>query len=312
MRVGVVGVGNMGFHHARIYSELSRDGIVEFVGVADLNFERAKEVGKKFGVNAFRDYRDLLKIVDAVSIAVPTNFHYDVSMDFIEHGISVLVEKPISDSVEKAREMVRAAEIEGVKLMVGHVERFNPAVLKLKELIDCRKIGDLITMSAKRLGPFNPSASETNVIIDLAIHDIDIMCFLTESEVEEVYARCKRILGNSEDYALINLKFRDFDGMVETNRLTRHKVRNLSVVSLNNFFQLDYIQQEITAFQEDGIRRIEVQKREPLRGEIESFIECVKRDKKPPVDGEAGLYALIVATKALESSKRNEVLKVIR
>jgi UDP-N-acetylglucosamine 3-dehydrogenase len=312
MKVGVVGVGNMGFHHARIYAELSRDGIVEFLGVADLNFERAKEVAKKFGVSAFSDYRDLLGVLDAVSIAVPTKLHYDVSMDFIRHGVNVLVEKPISDSVEKAREMVRAAEIEGVKLMVGHVERFNPAVLKLKELIDRGKIRDLITMSARRLGPFNPSASETGVIIDLAIHDIDIMCFLTESEVEEVYARCRRVLGSSEDYALINLKFRNFDGVVETNRLTRHKVRNLSVVSLNGLFQLDYIQQEITAFQEDGIKKVDVQKREPLRGEIESFIECIERDKKPPVDGEVGLYALIVATEALESSRRNEVLKVIR
>ena len=311
MRVGVIGVGNMGFHHARIYAEMAREGILEFVGIADLNFERAKEVGEKFGVRAFGDYRELLNIVDAVSIAVPTKLHYEVSVEFIRKGVSVLVEKPICDSVEKAREMIRLAEMEGVKLMVGHVERFNPAVLKLKELIRKGELGELITMSARRLGPFNPNASETNVVVDLAIHDIDVMRFITGSEIEQVYARCRRIVGISEDYALIYLKFgNSLDCVIETNRLTPQKIRNLSAVCLKAFANLDYIQQDLFILGDDGIKRVEVQKREPLRNEIESFIECIKKDRRPLVDGECGLYALMVAIKALESSKKNEVLEV--
>ena len=149
LRVGVVGVGNMGFHHARIYSELAKEGKVELVGVADANFERAKEVASKFNTKAFSDYRGLIGRVDAISIAVPTSLHRQVALDFIENGVSVLVEKPIAESIESAQEIIRAARKNNVTLMVGHVERFNPAVLKLKEVLDEDLIGKVVTLTAK-------------------------------------------------------------------------------------------------------------------------------------------------------------------
>lgn len=310
MRFAVVGVGNMGYHHTRIYSELAKEGKVEFVGVSDAKMERAKEVAERFGTRAFKDYKELLGLVDAVSIAVPTSLHYDVAMDFIKAGVHVLVEKPIADSIEKAKRMIEEAERNGVILMVGHVERFNPAVLKLKELISNGEIGEVITMSAKRVGPFNPRVSETSVILDLAVHDIDVMSFLVDSTVREVYAKSRKIYGTAEDYGLILVSFEnEIDGIVETNRLTPYKFRNLNVVSSKGALQLDYIEQKLVGYTVDK-REIEVERREPLKVELQNFIESVLNGKKPLVDGYTGLKALIVAFKALESSKRNEVVKV--
>ncbi|RLF88563.1 gfo/Idh/MocA family oxidoreductase, partial [Thermococci archaeon] len=189
LRVGVVGVGNMGRHHARIYSELSKEGKVEFVGVADANLERAKEVASQFKTKAFGDYEELVERVDAVSIAVPTSLHRQVALEFIEHGANVLVEKPIAESIESAQEIIRAAKKNDVILMIGHVERFNPAVLKLKEILDENLIGKVVTLTAKRVGPLPPQIKDVGVIIDLAVHDIDVMSFLLERNVRKVYAR---------------------------------------------------------------------------------------------------------------------------
>jgi len=311
MRVAVIGVGNMGYHHARIYSEFAKEGKVELVGVSDANAYRAKEVAEKFGTRAFKDYRELLGFVDAVSIAVPTPLHYEVAMDFIKAGVHVLVEKPIADSVEKAEEMIREAEKNGVVLMVGHVERFNPAVLKLKELISAGELGEVITMSAKRVGPFNPNFSNTNVILDLAVHDIDVMSFLIDSKVREVYARARKIYGKADDYSLIMLSFENkVDGIVETNRLTPYKFRTLSIVSSKGALQLDYIEQKLLEYTMEKKREIEVERKEPLKLEIQNFIESVLEDKKPLVDGYTGLRAIIIAFKAMESSKKNEVVRV--
>lgn len=310
LRVGVVGVGNMGFHHARIYSELTKEGKVELIGVADVNFDRAKEVAKKFNTVAFRNYKELIGSVDAVSVAVPTHLHSSVSIEFLKAGVSVLVEKPIADSVEKAREMIREAEKSRAILMVGHVERFNPAVLKLKEIISSGEIGDIITMSAKRVGPFDPRVLETSVIVDLAVHDIDVMRFLYDSDIKEIYASSKTILGATDDYAILFMKFEGCDGVIETNRLTPRKIRTLNVVGSKGVIWLDYIAQDLILAKNDHTERIEVQKREPLRVEIEHFIECIEKGSTPVTDGESGLYALKVALKAVESSRRGEVLKI--
>ncbi|MEM3896426.1 MAG: Gfo/Idh/MocA family oxidoreductase, partial [Archaeoglobaceae archaeon] len=268
MRVAVIGVGNMGYHHARIYSEFAKEGKVELVGVSDVNAYRAKEVAEKFGTRAFKDYRELLGFVDAVSIAVPTPLHYEVAMDFIKAGVHVLVEKPIADSVEKAEEMIREAEKNGVVLMVGHVERFNPAVLKLKELISAGELGEVITMSAKRVGPFDGRNSNVNVIIDLAVHDIDIMGFLLNSKVCYVYSKARRILGETEDYALITLRFENnTDGIVETNRLTPYKLRLLNTVGSKGVAELYYIHQKLCVYKDNIVKEVEIAKREPLKVE---------------------------------------------
>ncbi|MDK2783378.1 MAG: UDP-N-acetylglucosamine 3-dehydrogenase [Thermococcaceae archaeon] len=312
LRVGVVGVGNMGFHHARIYSELAKEGKVELVGVADANFERAKEIASKFNTKAFSDYKGLIGRVDAVSIAVPTSLHRQVALDFIENGVSVLVEKPIAESIESAQEIIRAARKNNITLMVGHVERFNPAVLKLKEVLDENLIGKIVTLTAKRVGPLPPQIKDVGVIIDLAVHDIDIMSFLIERNVRKVYAKAgsvKNSLG-LDDYGILMLDFEIATGIVETNRLTPHKVRTLTVVGTEGIAELDYITQKLVLYDHEWVREAKVQFKEPLRNELEHFVECVKKKERPLVSGEDGLHALMVAIKALESANRNEPVEL--
>jgi len=313
LRVGVVGVGSMGFHHARVYSELAKEGKVELVGVADANFERAKEVAKKFKTLPYSDYRELAEEnLDAVSIAVPTSLHKQAALNFIERGTSVLVEKPIAESIESAGVIIRAAEKNGVVLMVGHIERFNPAVLKLKELIEKGELGDIVTISAKRVGPMAARIRDVGIIIDLGVHDIDVISYLFGRPIEEVYARAGNVIhpAGVEDHALITLGFKDGSGIVETNWLTPHKIRTLNVVGTGGIAYLDYIEQSLRLYNDEWIKEAKIRKREPLRNELEHFIECVERGKRPIVDGEAGLHALRVALLAQESARTGKVLEV--
>jgi len=314
LRVAVVGVGHMGYHHARIYSKLQKDGIVELVGVADINEERAKGVAKEFGTKAFSDYRELLHLgVNAVSVAVPTRLHYEVSMFFIKSGVHVLVEKPIADTVEKAFEMAREAERQGVVLLVGHIERYNPAVRRLKDEIRRGILGDVVTLSAKRIGPFNPRVSDVSVVIDLATHDIDIITYLTESRPVRVYAKARRIHEDSraEDYALIIVTLEnEINGVVETNRLTPYKLRMLYVVGTRGVANLNYTEQKLEIH--NGLYAMEaiIERDEPLKLEIQHFIECVRGVAKPLTPGIVGLQALMVTQAALNSSRRGEVVEI--
>lgn len=314
LRVGVVGVGNMGYHHARVYSELAKEGKVELVGVADANLERAKEVAKEFGTTAYDNYMELAKNgLDAVSIAVPTSLHKQVALEFIENGASVLVEKPIAESIESAEEIINVARKNGVTLMVGHVERFNPAVLKLKESIQNGLLGDVVSISAKRVGPMAIRIRDVGVIIDLGVHDIDVIKFLFDDKVRKVYARAGSVKhpAGVEDHALIMLAFSNGkSGIVETNWLTPHKTRTLTAVGTEGIAYLDYIDQRLIIYNTKWEREAKVNKREPLRNEIEHFLECVVNHTTPLISGEDGLHALKVALKALESARRDEIVEV--
>ena len=313
LRVGVVGVGMMGQHHARVYSELAKEGKVELVGVADANFERAKEIARKFGTIPYADYRELVKEnLDAVSIVVPTSLHKDVALEFIRAGTSVLVEKPIADTIENARAIIEAAKEAGVTLMVGHIERFNPAVLRLKELISQGELGKLVTINAKRVGPMAARIRDVGIIIDLGVHDIDVISYLFGEKVRTVYARAGNVVhpAGVEDHALITLGFDDGTGIVETNWLTPHKTRTLTVVGTGGIAYLNYIEQSLRLYNSDWIKEAKIQKREPLRNELEHFLECVETGKRPIVDGEAGLHALRVALLAQESARTGKVMEV--
>ena len=313
LRVGVVGVGMMGQHHVRVYSELAREGEVELVGIADANFERAKELARKYGTIPYADYRDLAREnLDAVDIAVPTSLHREVALEFINQGTSVLVEKPIADTVENAEAIIKAAEEKGVTLMVGHIERFNPAVLRLRELIERGELGKVVTISAKRVGPMAARIRDVGIIIDLGVHDIDVISYLFGERVRTVYARAGNVLhpAGVEDHALITLGFEDGTGIVETNWLTPHKTRTLNVVGTGGIAYLDYIEQSLKLYNNEWVKEAKIERKEPLKNEIEHFIECIETGKKPIVDGEAGLHALKVALLAQESAKTGKVLEV--
>ena len=313
-RVAVVGVGRMGYNHARVLKELEKKGLAVLAAVVDVDGVRARAVAGEFGTRALTDYRELVELgVDAVVVAVPTKLHYEVASFFVESGLDVLVEKPIADSVEKAEKLVRAAEEKGVVLMVGHVERFNPAVERLVEEVEAGALGELITMSARRIGPFNPRVSDVSVVIDLAFHDIDVMISLAQSKPVSVYARARKMHGESlaEDYAFITLHFESgVDGFIETNRLTPRKVRALDVVGVKGVAHLDYIEQKLVILDDKYVREAVIERAEPLARELQHFIECVKGGAEPRVTGRDGLNALVVAEAALKSSREGRVVEL--
>ena len=194
LRVGVVGLGMMGQPHARIYSQLQ----CELVGVVGANLERAKKIGERYSTKYYTDYTKLMPHVDAVSIVVPTTLHRQVATDFIKQGIHCLVEKPIASNLEEAEEMIQAADENHTKLMVGRVERFNPAVLRLKQIIDEGILGKLMIISTRRVGPFVSRIRDVGIIIDSATHDIDIARYLVGKEPVEVFSKVGRFKHQKE------------------------------------------------------------------------------------------------------------------
>ncbi|MBA2869081.1 UDP-N-acetylglucosamine 3-dehydrogenase [Methanococcus maripaludis] len=310
LNVAVVGIGVMGYNHARIYNDLQKDGKVNLVGLSDMNQVRLNDVSEEFHTKAFSNYMDLLdENLDAVSIVVPTFLHKEVALPFIKKGISVLIEKPIADTLENAKEIIEEAEKNNVILSVGHVERFNPAVLKLKEHIEKGSLGEIVTMTAKRVGPMTTRIADAGVILDLAVHDIDVMAFLANSKVKNIHALAKNVKhpnNNAEDYALIISSFENnINGIIEVNRLTPHKTRTLNVVGTNGIAYLDYMNQDLTLYDEEWVKTAKINKEEPLKKEISHFIDCVQNKKKPIVTGLDGIHALETAILALKSSKGN-------
>jgi len=305
IRAGVIGVGAMGKHHSRIYNEMKG---VELVGVADVDERRAAEVAAKYNTEAFTDCERLLKKdLDAVSIAVPTSMHKEIALKAANYGVHMLVEKPIAESLKSADAIIDAARRENLKLMVGHVERFNPAILKLKELISAGELGHIISISCRRVGPYPPRIRDVGIIIDLAVHDIDAISYLYGKRALSVYS----IAGNSfhikEDYASILLQYEDKkSGMVETNWLTPHKIRKLTVTGTGGVAHADYLEQSLEIWEEGGVREVEIEKREPLKNELEHFIHAIMNDEEPSPSGEEGKNTLYVAISAIESYEKGK------
>lgn len=302
IRIGVVGVGNMGRHHARVYYELMKEGFdIEFVGVVDKDIKRAREIANKYGTKAYYNHIDLIKNgVNAVSIAVPTTLHKDISLDFIRNGIHVLVEKPIATTFQDAKIMVEEARKNNIVLMVGHIERFNPAVQKLKELLNRGLLGKPIVLTARRVGPLPPQIKDTGVVIDLAVHDIDIIYYLTGKEITNITVKSGCILHPQkyEDYTVILMELQDTIGIIEANWLTPYKLRKLYITGEKAVAELDYITQDLIIQDKEFTIKVRVNKQEPLKNELKHFIECIKHNKKPIITGEEALYILHVLEKA--------------
>ncbi len=310
IKAAVIGVGNMGQHHVRVYSEIKG---VELVAVCDLDLKRGWEIAQRNKTRFFRSYKHLIKEnpdLDVVSIAVPTAYHQEVACYFLNNGINVLLEKPIADSVEKASRIIQSANKNRVKLMIGHIERFNPAVLKLKELIDKGKLGRIISIVARRVGGFPSQIKDTNVIIDLAVHDIDIISYLLGEEPKKVYKhKAKFHSKTQEDSGEIFLIYKKAAGFIQINWVTPIKIRRLSVTGTKSHAELDYITQdlvvyrakiekeltdfaELIKFSEPKIEKIRIKREEPLKLEILNFIESVRENREPLISGEEALRSL--------------------
>jgi UDP-N-acetylglucosamine 3-dehydrogenase len=309
VRVGVIGAGIMGENHIRTYSQMSG---VELVGIADVNETRVASLAQQYRTKGFTDYRELLKQdLDAVSVVVPTTLHLPVAMDVINSGTDLLVEKPIADSVENGEAIVRAAEKKKVKFMVGHIERFNPAVIKMKELIDSGELGKIVSVNTRRVGPYNPRIRDVGVILDIGVHDIDIISYLLGSEVSEVYAIAGADIHSQEDHASIMLRFgENRAGIVETNWLTPHKSRQFTVIGTGGVGYGDYMNQTVFIHDKEWVKEAKVDKMEPLRNELEHFVKYCQNGYSLIPTGEDGINALKVALASIESYKTKAVVKV--
>lgn len=302
VRVGVVGVGTMGRHHARVYGELQD---AELVGVTDANHERATAVADEYDTTAY-DRESLYKAVDAVSIAVPTPYHHDVASGAIAHGVGVLVEKPFVADYGEGRDLIRLARDQEAVLQVGHVERFNPAVVTLGDIVPDL---DVIAVEAQRLGPPINREIGDSVALDLMIHDIDILLSLVDSSVSDVSA----IGAQDNQYIAATLRFDNgVVGDLTASRVTQEKVRQLSLTARECRVNVDYIDHTVEIHRnsmpeyvesegsvryrnESVIERPTVENGEPLKHELSSFIAAVRDGTDPVVTGEDGLRALELA-----------------
>ncbi|MFC1908882.1 Gfo/Idh/MocA family oxidoreductase [Chloroflexota bacterium] len=303
LRAGVIGLGAMGRHHARIYSQLPD---VELVGVADLDEKLAAATSEQYRTAGFTDYKQLLnRGLEVVSIAVPTSRHQEVAVAAAEAGSNILVEKPIAHNLESAQAIIDKCEQKGVKLMVGHVERFNPVCRVIKNRIAEMEV---ISIDISRVGPLPPRIKDVGVVIDLAVHDIDILRYLTNSEFRRVQSLIGRGLTNDrEDTAL--LSFAMENGVlchITTNWLTPFKVREISIAAKEKLIKGWLIEQKVCEYQrseEDDsyiAREIVVPYGEPLKLEIKGFLDAIKNDETSPVTGADGFKALEIAIQCLE------------
>ncbi len=302
LRVGVIGVGVMGSNHARVFADMPG---VALVGVADPDRKQRDFVTQALGCAGFDDIDALLgRGVDAVTIAAPTHLHRDIALTCIGRGVHVLVEKPISSSVEEGREIIAAAKRAGVRLMVGHVERFNPAVEAIKDAI---RGEDILSIAITRVGPFPPRMSNVGVVIDLAVHDIDLIRWFTDSDIVEVQPQLSSAVAEREDIAL--LQFRTASGVlahINTNWLTPFKARNVTVATRGKYVMGDLLTRQVTecfGFQPDGsysMRHLSVGHAEPLRAELLAFVDAIAGGKSPAVTGEEAVASLEIAIRCLE------------
>jgi UDP-N-acetylglucosamine 3-dehydrogenase len=326
-RVAVIGVGSMGKNHVRVYTEMPE---AELVAVVDANLETAEQVGRRYRIPAYTDVREMLEKVqpEAVSIVVPTIEHYRVASLALEAGCHVLVEKPIAATLEDAEKLIHMADRLDRVLMVGHIERFNPAIIELKRRLEDGELGQIFQIYARRLGPFPSRINDVGVVMDLAPHDLDIMRFLTGREVVNIYGRTKHRISSHQDDLFVGLINFDDDtlGLLEINWLTPTKIRELYVTGMYGMFRVNYLTQDLYFYEnaekngsnwttlsllrgvsEGEVRQFAIRKKEPLRGELEAFIACVRGNRAQHVNGKDAQIALGLAMGLLESANTGQV-----
>jgi predicted dehydrogenase len=300
--VGVIGVGHLGSRHARIYSALPE---AELVGVADIVGERAHQVGREYGAEAVTDFRDLFPRIKAASVAVPTVNHCEIALELMNAGIDILVEKPIAGTVEEAEKMVNAATEGGRVLAVGHTERYNPAVSAL-----LARAAEPRFIEVHRLGAFTARSLDIDAVLDLMIHDLDVVAALVDSPVSSVEAIGVPVLTDKVDIANARLRFES--GCVANftaSRISQTKVRKLRIWERQRYVSVDYLNQEALSyrlgkkegpFPEIRCENLTLDHEEPLKAELKDFLRAVWKRERPLVPGEDGLRALRLAKRVLE------------
>ena len=308
LKIGVIGVGNMGQHHVRILSILKD---IELIGVSDTSVERGIEIASQYKTHFYENYQEMLPHVDAVCIAVPTKAHHEVGSNCLKAGVHVLIEKPIAASISEAESLVNLAAETGCILQVGHIERFNPAFCELSKAIQNENI---LALEARRMSPYSNRANDVSVVLDLMIHDIDLLLELSASPVVRMTASgyTSSSSGNL-DYVTANLGFAN--GVVATltaSKVTHRKIRCLSAHCQDSLIETDFLKNEISIhrhqqinlqsqqqqlYKQDGIiERVYTSNIEPLYAEVEHFVTCIRGGDRPSVGGEQALKALRLAS----------------
>ncbi len=303
LRVAVLGAGRMGQFHLK---HLARSKAAALIGVLDANPEQARLAARKFRTEAFTDSARLRGLLDAVIVATPTPSHYEVARQFLGQGVSCLIEKPLASTVEEAEALIQLAAQNQCVLQVGHIERFNPAVMEAVKHIDHPQF-----IEVNRLGPFDPRVAEIGVVLDLMIHDLDIVLFLVNRPVRRVEAFGAKVLSRHEDIAKVRIHFEG--GCIadlSASRISLKKYRRIRVFQHNAYLSLDYALPELKVYRKKSelVRSLsDVQvitprlpKHDPLGLEISHFLECVKEKRPPLVAGEHGRDALQLAQEILK------------
>jgi predicted dehydrogenase len=297
IRVGVVGVGHIGREHARIYSQLPD---VQFVGIYDLDGQVAEKVAQRHGVKVFNTAHALADEVDAATISTPTSTHHELAGLFFERGKHLLVEKPITDSLDQARALIDLAQRKNLVLQVGHIERFNPALSALEEKLTRPRF-----IEAHRLSTYPGRSTDIGVVLDLMIHDIDVVLHLVRSPIVSLDSVGTAVLSKGEDIANARIRFEN--GCVAnltTSRISFEKMRKIRVFQDDAYLSLDYFDQSGVIYRKVDAQivkeKIQVEKDEPLKLELSAFIGCVREREVPRVDGRQAAVALDIAMRITE------------
>ena len=298
VRAAIVGAGYLGKFHAEKYAHSEK---ATLVAVADINKERAASVATQWGVAAVTDYRELMGQVQCVSIAVPTRLHYLVASDFLKHGVDVLVEKPLASDIREGRELVETADAQGLILQVGHLERFNPAIRRLENVICEPKF-----VECHRLAPFVERGTDVDVVLDLMIHDIDVIASLVRSPVDRVEAVGVPVLTDKPDIANARITFSNgCIANVTASRVSIKRERKIRFFQPDAYLSIDYDQRRAQIFHKPPAgggwkdiqsENFEIKEGDALADEIDSFLDCVRTRSLPLVSGAEGLRALEIAS----------------
>ncbi len=327
LKVAVIGAGSMGMNHIRVLREIG-DERARLVGIADVSAAHLQHASGRFHVKGYSDYRQMIDYTspDLVVVVVPTAMHYEVASYVLARGIHVLLEKPITDNVQEAQQLLAWAHHTGAKLAIGHIERFNPAIIEVKRRLMAGELGRIFHLNARRLGPFPNRISDVGVSLDLATHDVDIMRYLTDAEVQQVFAVMQqRVHQQCEDAVQGVLRFaNNVVGTLEVNWLTPTKVRELSITGEKGMYVVNYLTQDVYFYQNDytvtnwdalsslkgvsegTMTRLKVQKAEPLRLEYEDVLTAIEQDKSPTVSGEDGIAVLRIVHQLLASAQEGQ------
>ena len=326
LSAAVIGVGAMGANHARV---LARMPTTTLVAIADSDPQVRERVARTYKARAYSDYRDMIasESLDVVSIALPTHLHCQAALDLMAEGIHTFVEKPLADSVANGRIMIEASRKHDALLGVGHIERYNPAVIALKERLDSGQLGKIYQIHARRVGPFPPRVQDVGVVFDLATHELNIMEYLAGTGIRGIAAEVKMALQNEhEDLVSGIVRFDDnIVGVLDINWLTPTKIRQLSILGERGMFLVNYLTQELWFYEnrsahdrweglatvgvsEGSVIKYELERVEPLRAELDAFVDAAMHGYNGLVDGEEGLRAVYLAEQMLRASRERRVI----